>query len=59
MLTWIVPFGFATFYPSAALLRSDTYTIYAWLLPVITTVFLMMSVALWDRGVRNYSSTGS
>ncbi len=59
ILSWIVPFGFATFYPTAVLLRGDTYAIYAWLLPVVTTVFLMMSIALWNRGVRNYSSTGS
>ncbi len=58
-LSWIVPFGFATFYPTASVLREETYRVYAWLLPVVTTVFLAMALAVWKRGVRNYSSTGS
>lgn len=59
VLSWIVPFGFATFYPAANLLRGDVYRVYAWLLPVVTGVFLTMAVLLWNRGVRNYASTGS
>jgi ABC-2 type transport system permease protein len=59
VLSWIVPFGFATFYPAASLLRADVYRVYAWLMPVITAVFLTLAVLLWNRGVRNYASTGS
>jgi len=59
LLSWIVPFGFATFYPSASILRPDTYRLYAWLTPVITAIFLTLAILLWNRGVRNYSSTGS
>ncbi len=58
-LSWIVPFGFASFYPTAAVLRRQTYGVYGWLLPVVTVVFLAMAVLVWNRGVRNYSSTGS
>ncbi len=58
-LSWIVPFGFASFYPSAHVLRQHAYTLYAWLLPVMTALFLGMAIAVWNRGVRNYSSTGN
>ena len=58
-LSWIVPFGFASFYPTASLLRPGTYGVYAWLIPLVTAVFLGLALLVWQRGVRNYSSTGS
>jgi len=59
VLSWIVPFGFATFYPTASVLRGDAYTVYAWLLPLVTVVSIALSCWVWSRGVGNYSSTGS
>jgi len=59
VLSWIVPFAFASYYPTASVLKRDAYGIYAWLLPLVTAAFLAMSIAVWRRGVRNYSSTGS
>lgn len=59
VLSWVVPFGFASFYPSATLLHKDAYRIYAYAMPLVAAAFLAGSVMLWNRGVRNYSSTGS
>ena len=59
LLSWVIPFGFATFYPAAAFLKHDAYRIYAWLIPVVTVAFAWLALALWNRGVRSYSSTGS
>ncbi len=59
LLSWIVPFGFATFYPAASLLRADVYRLYAWLLPLVTAILAALALSIWSRGVRNYSSTGS
>ncbi len=59
LLSWIVPFGFATFYPTASLLRADSYRLYAWLMPLVAAAFLTLALWIWSRGVRNYSSTGS
>ncbi len=59
VLSWIVPFGFATFYPPAAVLRPSIYGHFVWLLPVVTAGFSAAALWLWNRGVRNYSSTGS
>jgi ABC-2 type transport system permease protein len=59
LLSWVVPFGFASFYPSAHLLGKDAYRIYTYLLPLVTVVFVAAALAVWSRGVRNYTSTGS
>ena len=58
-LSWIIPFGFATFYPSVRLLHRGGYLGYAPLVPVVTAVFLGLAILLWNFGVRHYSSTGS
>lgn len=59
VLSWVVPFGFASFYPTAALLGKQVYQVYAWLLPVVTAAFAGAALLVWKRGVRNYSSTGT
>lgn len=59
LLSWVIPFGFATFYPAAAVLRGAQYRVYGWLMPVVTGVFCVMALWVWERGVRSYSSTGS
>lgn len=58
LLSWIIPFGFATFYPAAAVLRPDAYLTYAWLLPAVTATFCWMALFVWERAIRNYSSVG-
>jgi ABC-type uncharacterized transport system, permease component len=59
LLSWIVPFGFASFYPAAALLKGETYHFYGLITPLVAAVFLTLAILVWNRGVRNYSSTGS
>ena len=59
LLSWIIPFGFAAFYPASKLLGRAEYAGYALYLPFVTALFLLLALTLWNRGVRNYSSTGS
>ena len=58
-LSWIIPFGFATFYPSVRLLHRSAFRGYAALSPLVAMAFLGLMLALWRTGVRHYSSTGS
>jgi ABC-2 type transport system permease protein len=58
-LSWIIPFGFATFYPSVRLLHRSAFRGYAALSPFVALVFLGLMLMLWRTGVRHYSSTGS
>ncbi len=58
-LSWIIPFGFATFYPSVRLLHRAEFLHYAALIPVVAAACLAVAISVWNLGVRHYSSTGS
>jgi len=59
MLSWIIPFAFASFYPTTHFLGRRAFTTYFHLVPLVATGFFCLAVLVWNRGVRNYSSTGS
>lgn len=58
-LSWIIPFGFATFYPSVRLLHRSEFLRYAPIIPVVAAACLAIAISVWNSGVRHYSSTGS
>jgi ABC-2 type transport system permease protein len=58
-LSWIVPFGFATFYPTVRLLHRTRFHYYAPFVPLVTAACIAIALWFWERGVRHYSSTGS
>jgi len=59
MLSWIIPFGFASFYPTTHFLGREGFTTYFYLVPVVAVSFALLARVVWVRGVANYSSTGS
>lgn len=59
MLSWVVPFGFASFYPTTHFLGRTAFTSYFYLTPVVAAAFSSLALLVWNRGARNYSSTGS
>lgn len=59
LLSWIIPFGFASFYPTVRLLGRDEFHVYAWLVPVVAAAFAALALLTWRRGVKHYASTGS
>jgi ABC-2 type transport system permease protein len=58
-LSWIVPFGFATFYPGARLLNHWEFHRFALIVPLIAAICMCVAGFAWRLGVRHYSSTGS
>lgn len=58
-LSWIIPFGFASFYPTVRLLNRAELRLYAPLVPVVAAATFGVMLYAWSRGVRHYSSTGS
>lgn len=58
-LSWIIPFGFATFYPSVRLLHRAEFHRYAPLVPVVAAAAVGLALFAWTQGVRRYASTGS
>jgi ABC-2 type transport system permease protein len=58
MLTWLIPYGFASFYPASHLLGRDVGVL-AWLAPGVAATLLVAGCAFWRVGLRRYSGTGS
>ncbi len=58
LLTWVIPYGFASFYPATYLTGRDLGPM-VWLSPVVATVFIIIAYRIWLFGLRHYSSTGS
>ena len=59
LLSWIIPFGFASFYPTTHFLGREAFAGYFHLVPVVAAAFTFLAIIVWNRGVANYSSTGS
>ncbi len=59
MLSWIIPFAFASFYPTTRFLGREAFASYFYAAPVVAALFFSLALWLWHHGVRNYSSTGS
>lgn len=63
VLTFILPFAFMNFYPAAALLGKDIPEGYPavlpYLSPLIGVVVFVLSILLWNWGLKHYKSTGS
>lgn len=58
LLTWIIPYGFVSFYPASYLLGRNVGSL-VWLSPVVAFVFIFVAYRIWLFGLRHYSSTGS
>lgn len=58
ILTWIIPFAFASFYPADYFLNKG-YGYLSVLTPVIAIVLWIIALKVWNFGLKNYSSTGS
>ncbi len=59
MLNWIVPFAFASFYPTVRYLGRAEFQGKFFLVPVVAAALLGLALGLWALGVRQYKSTGS
>lgn len=57
-LTWLIPYGFASFYPASHLLGRDIGLL-AWLGPVVALILIVAAYRFWLFGLQHYSGTGS
>ncbi len=58
MMTWLIPYGFASFIPASYLLGRDMGAL-AWMAPVVAAALLCLSYRVWLFGLRHYTSVGS
>jgi ABC-2 type transport system permease protein len=58
VLTWLIPYGFASFYPASHLMGKDVGWL-AWAGPLVALFFLSIAYRFWLFGLKHYGSTGS
>jgi ABC-2 type transport system permease protein len=58
-LSFVIPFAFASFYPTARFLRRPEFLPEFWAVPLVAAISLSIALALWKSGVARYHSTGS
>lgn len=58
LLTWIIPYGLASFYPANHLMGLSPSQL-AWLAPVAAILLLFIGYQVWRVGLRHYAGTGS
>ena len=58
-MTWLIPYGFASFYPASYLLERGVSPVLAWGGPFVAVGLFFLAYHVWLFGLRHYSSTGS
>jgi ABC-2 type transport system permease protein len=59
VLTWIIPYGFTAFYPSALFIEHSGYKTVALFSPVVAFVSCLIAYLFWKKGLKAFVSTGS
>jgi len=58
-LSFVIPFAFASFYPTARFLGRGEFRVEFWAVPLVAAVTMSLALLIWNSGVRRYHSTGS
>jgi ABC-2 type transport system permease protein len=58
-LSFVIPFAFASFYPTARFLHRPEFLREFWAVPLVAAVTATLALSLWKTGVARYHSTGS
>ncbi len=58
-LSFVIPFAFASFYPTAHFLHRNQFMREFWAVPLVAAVSLTAALSVWKSGVARYHSTGS
>lgn len=59
LLTMLIPYGFASFYPASHLLGREVSPLLAWGAPAVAVILMVIALRVWRFGLRHYSSTGT
>lgn len=59
LLTWAIPFGFASYFPATQMMGLDVPAWQAYGAPVVAAVVLAIALWVWRFGLRHYGSTGT
>ncbi len=59
IFTYIIPFGLVNYYPLVYLMADGGVSTWYGLTPLLTLIFMGVSICIWKLGVKQYKSTGS
>lgn len=63
LITVLIPFAFIAFYPASLFLEGPSAYAHGWwyamATPLVALIFLSIAIAVWNRGVGRYHSTGN
>jgi len=59
VLSFVIPFAFATFFPTIRFLRRSEFIREFWAVPLVAAATIAIALASWESGVKRYHSTGS
>lgn len=58
LLTWVVPYGFAGFYPAAVFMGEGHWAAFGWATPAAAAVAFALAYRFWLHGLSRYQGTG-
>jgi viologen exporter family transport system permease protein len=58
-LSFVIPFAFASFYPTVRFLKREEFVSEFWAVPLVAVATVAVALFAWNSGVRRYHSTGS
>jgi ABC-2 type transport system permease protein len=58
-LSFVIPFAFASFYPTARFLERPEFLPHFWAVPLVAGITVTIALSLWKSGVARYHSTGT
>jgi len=58
-LTWLAPFGFASFYPAQAIFNNYRSLWLARLSPLVAVVAFLTAYSFWSKALRSYQGVGN
>lgn len=58
-LSFVIPFAFASFYPTSRFLGREEFSAEFWAVPLVAAIALSLALSLWKNGVARYHSTGT
>ncbi len=59
VLSFVIPFAFATFFPTIRFLKRNEFVREFWAVPLVAALTVSIALACWNSGVKRYHSTGS
>lgn len=57
-LTFVLPFGFISYYPAQLFIGRGIWMSAAWLTPIVGIILFAIAYTVWNIGIKNYSSVG-